>query len=228
MRKKLCKSEKNRILRQMQSPTLDYELNAGRALGQSVAGVDEVGRGPLAGPVIACAVILPEDVSVLPSGLTDSKKLSAKKREIFAATLRECCAYGLGMASVEEIDSINILQATFLAMHRALAALPVQPSHVLIDGPHLPKNLPCRGTPVIEGDAKVLSIAAASIIAKVARDHEMQRLDSAFPGYGWSRNAGYGTASHLAALKQLGVTPHHRRSFAPVTRLLTPADQTAA
>lgn len=204
----------------MEYPSLAYELQAGRASGQLVAGVDEVGRGPLAGPVVACALILPPDLTLLPAGITDSKKLSEKKRDALALELKACCSYALGSASAAEIDGINILQATFLAMRRAIAALPLQPVHLLIDGPHLPKSLPCPATPVIEGDAKVLSIAAASIIAKVARDTEMKQLALAYPGYGWERNAGYGAPAHLAALQTLGVTPHHRRSFAPVARQL--------
>lgn len=209
-------------------PTLDYEQKAGRDRGLPVAGVDEVGRGPLAGPVIACAVILPADLSLLPPGITDSKKLSEKKREAFSLILKSCCTYALGTASPTEIDEINILQATFLAMRRAVAALPLAPAHLLIDGPYVPKILPCPATPVVEGDAKVLSIAAASIIAKVARDAEMKQLALTYPGYGWERNAGYGAPAHLAALRTLGVTPQHRRSFAPVARALEQENLAAA
>lgn len=204
----------------MNIPSVDFELSHGRATGQLVVGLDEVGRGPLAGPVMACAVILPDDLSLIPAGITDSKKLTAKKREAYAPLLRQHCRWALGEASVAEIDSLNILQATFLAMRRAVDGLGITPDHALVDGLHVPKGLPCPGTPLVEGDSKSLSIAAASIIAKVARDSLMQELDRQYPGYGWASNAGYGSAGHMAALKTLGVTPHHRRSFAPVTRLL--------
>lgn len=197
-------------------PDLSYELAAGRDRGRVIAGVDEVGRGPLAGPVIACAVILPHDLNLLPAGITDSKKLTARKRAALAPMLREICTYSLGEASVAEIDEINILQATFLAMSRALAGLKLQPHFALIDGNRAPKALSCPARTIVEGDSKCLSIAAASIIAKVARDELMGQLDLQHPGYGWASNAGYGSASHLAALATLGVTEHHRRSFAPV------------
>lgn len=204
-------------------PDLSYEIAAGRDEGLIVCGIDEVGRGPLAGPVMACAVILPADVSRLPAGLTDSKKLTAKKREALTPVLRSLCTYSLGEASVEEIDTLNILQATFLAMRRAVAGLAVAPGFALIDGNQLPKGLPCPARTIVEGDAKCLSIAAASVIAKVERDRLMQQLDTKYPGYGWYSNAGYGSAAHLQALQQLGITPHHRRSFAPVARALESA-----
>ncbi len=197
---------------------LSAELATGRGDGLRIAGIDEVGRGPLAGPVVACAVVLPADLSALPAGITDSKKLTAKKREALAPHLRQLCQLGIGQASVAEIDEMNILQATFLAMRRALAAVGGA-DHALIDGLHVPKGLPCPSTPIVEGDAKVLSIGAASIIAKVERDALMKQLAQDYPGYGWESNAGYGSAGHLAALAQLGVTPHHRRSFSPVANL---------
>lgn len=200
----------------MDLPSLDYEIAAGRNDGLIIAGIDEVGRGPLAGPVVACAVILPADISLLPAGITDSKKLTAKRREKLAPLLREICTYTLGEASVAEIDAHNILQATFIAMRRALDGLPIRPDFALIDGNQLPKGLACPARTLVEGDAKCLSIAAASIIAKVERDRLMQQLDKEFPGYGWASNAGYGSAGHLSALKELGPTPHHRRSFSPV------------
>jgi ribonuclease HII len=187
-----------------------------------VAGVDEVGRGPLAGPVVAAAVILETDA--LPreslSLITDSKALSAKRREALSAVILECLPVGLGRAEVEEIDEINILQASLLAMTRAVAALPLVPGALLIDGNRLPARLPCEALAVVKGDARCLSVACASIVAKVARDAEMDRLALEHPGYGWESNRGYGTADHLAALKRLGATPWHRRSFRPVRESL--------
>ena len=182
-----------------------------------VAGVDEAGRGPLAGPVVAAAVIL--DPARLPDGLADSKKLSAARRDILFDQIMAGAHVGIGEAQVTEIDEINILQATMLAMHRAVAALSVSPVHVLVDGNRLPV-WPFAATAVVKGDDRCLSIAAASIIAKVHRDRMMTALDAAHPGYGWARNAGYGTADHLNGLKLHGVTPHHRRSFRPVRELL--------
>lgn len=214
-------------------PTLEREEAAGRGRGLRVVGVDEVGRGPLAGPVVACAVLLPDDLSLFPQGINDSKALSAKKRAMLAAQLVQLVPYALGEASVAEIDEINILQATFLAMTRAVLALqdklgadyPLH--HALIDGPHIPKNFPLAATPVVGGDAVSLSIAAASIIAKEHRDQLMVQLDTQYPGYGWASNAGYGSAGHLQALSSLGVTPHHRRSFAPVAKLLNKLETAA-
>lgn len=204
----------------MSVPDLAHETAAGRNDGLVVAGVDEVGRGPLAGPVVACAVVLPQDVSRLPDGITDSKKLTARKREVLAPLLRECCSYALGEASVAEIDELNILEATFLAMRRALAALPIKPDIALIDGNRAPKGLLCPARTIVGGDAACLSIAAASIIAKVERDHLMQQLDHEWPDYGWASNAGYGAPVHLEALERLGATPHHRLSFAPVAEVV--------
>jgi len=184
-----------------------------------VCGVDEAGRGPLAGPVVAAAVIL--DRRRLPRalrhGLDDSKKLSPEEREEYAELLEHCGAarIGVGAASVLEIDRRNILQATLAAMCRAVAALPDAPAMALVDG-NVPPPLPCPVRTVIGGDGLSLSIAAASVIAKVTRDRLMRRLAARYGGYGWETNVGYGTPAHQEALKQLGLTPHHRRSFGPV------------
>ena len=183
-----------------------------------IAGVDEVGRGPLAGPVVAAAVIL--DPVRIPPGLHDSKSLSARARERAAILIRESAQVGLGEASVEEIEELNILRATHLAMARAVAALPVRPDHALVDGVHLPPNLPCPASGLVRGDSRSLSIAAASIVAKVWRDGIMVTLAQQHPGYGWETNMGYGSKSHMAALQAEGPTPHHRRTFAPVHKLL--------
>ncbi|MFZ2620804.1 MAG: ribonuclease HII [Alphaproteobacteria bacterium] len=185
---------------------------------QHIAGVDEVGRGPWAGPVVACAVIL--NPTQLPHGADDSKKLSAKRREELYAQIMATAHVGLGEASVAEIDTLNIRNATFVAMQRAVAALPVVPDFLLIDGNALPPNLPCKASAVIGGDGKSLSIAAASIVAKVVRDKLMAELHDTFPHYGWNSNAGYGTAAHQAGLASHGVTPHHRTSFAPIAALV--------
>ncbi len=188
-----------------------------KAQGYSIiAGIDEVGRGPLAGPVTACAVVLKNAEPLLT--VRDSKQLSAKKREALYSIIFDNAYVGIGHASVAEIDHINILQATFLAMRRAVANLPMQPDYVLVDGNKQP--LECKGECVIKGDSKVLSIAAASIIAKVTRDRIMAELANQYPGFGWESNAGYGAKRHMDALQNIGVTPHHRRSFAPVAKLL--------
>lgn len=186
--------------------------------GLLIAGIDEVGRGPLAGPVTAAAVIL--DLDRLPQGLNDSKKLSAARRVGLSAEIAATAEVSLAWASVEEIDTLNIRNASLLAMRRAVEGLPRRPDHALIDGNALPPGLPCDATTIIKGDARSVSIAAASIIAKVARDTLMIELSERFPGYGWDRNAGYPTAEHRAALQHLGVTPHHRRSFRPVHNIL--------
>jgi ribonuclease HII len=183
-----------------------------------VAGVDEVGRGPLAGPVLAAAVIL-DPARPIP-GLTDSKKLSEGRRERLAQQIRaQALAWALGRAEVEEIDRINILQASLLAMQRAVEALSIAPRKALVDGNRLPR-LPCEAQAMIGGDASVAAIGAASIIAKVARDRELVELDRVHPGYGLARHKGYPTKQHLEALRRLGVTPIHRRSFGPVRRVL--------
>jgi len=184
--------------------------------GAPICGVDEAGRGPWAGPVVAAAAIL--DPARLPPGIDDSKALSEARREVLFDAIRANALVGVGAASVAEIAQFNILQASLLAMRRAVLALPVQPGHALIDGKHCPRELPCAATAVVDGDAKCLSIAAASIIAKVIRDRLMLRLDGRYPGYGWSRNKGYGTAAHRAGLERLGATRHHRLDFAPLRR----------
>ncbi|MFN7223232.1 MAG: ribonuclease HII [Paracoccaceae bacterium] len=181
-----------------------------------VVGVDEVGRGPLCGPVTAAAVRL--DPSRIPQGLADSKTLSAARRERLFAELQEVAQVAVAHATVEEIDSLNILRASHLAMERAVTALGAD--FALIDGNLIPRNLPCRGLAIVKGDAKSLSIAAASICAKVTRDRIMVDLAQHYPGYGWEVNAGYPTKAHLRALLNLGVTPVHRRSFKPVHNIL--------
>ena len=183
-----------------------------------VCGVDEVGRGPLAGAVVAAAVIL--DPANPIAGLADSKKLTEKKREQLFDEIREkALACALGRAEVEEIDRLNILQASLLAMQRAVEALPLAPQHALVDGNKLP-SLPCTAEAIVGGDDSEACIAAASIIAKVTRDREMVALDARYPGYGLARHKGYPTKVHLEALKSQGVTPIHRRSFGPVRRIL--------
>lgn len=188
------------------------------ALGARVAGVDEAGRGPLAGPVSAAAVVL--DPGDLPEGLNDSKKLTAARRAALFDEIHAKAEVSLAWASVEEIDRLNIRAASLLAMRRAVEGLRSLPEAALIDGNACPEGLPCRGVTLVKGDALSLSVAAASIIAKVARDRVMVQLAAEFPGYGWEVNAGYPTASHRAALQHLGVTPHHRRSFRPVHNIL--------
>ncbi len=200
------------------APTYAHEeaLLAGGA--RVVAGVDEAGRGPLAGPVTAAAVVL--DVACIPEGLNDSKVLARGRREHLLLQIEAVARVGIGWASVAEIDALNIRNATFLAMCRAVDALPEPPCHALIDGNACPPGLRSPATALVGGDSLCLSIAAASIVAKVARDRVMAELDAAFPGYGWATNAGYGTEEHRRALQHLGVTPHHRRSFAPVHQML--------
>lgn len=183
-----------------------------------VVGVDEVGRGPLAGPVTAAAVRL--DPARIPSGLNDSKVLTAARREAMAETLAGCADISIAHASVTEIDEINILAASHLAMRRAIEGLPQQPDFALIDGNRMPRGLPCPAECVIKGDARSVSIAAASIVAKICRDAIMVDLAQQHPGYGWETNMGYGAKAHMAALRNLGVTPHHRRSFKPVHNIL--------
>ena len=194
---------------------------------QIICGIDEVGRGPWAGPVFAAAVILPPRLPNFFIGVTDSKKLSTQQRETLFPLLMDCCQVGIGEATVQEIDKYNILQATFMAMQRAFQSLRVQPHKAFVDGNRAPK-LPCIVETVIGGDASIPSIAAASIIAKVTRDRLMADLDLQYPGYGWATNAGYGTAVHQKGLDKLGVTPHHRRSFAPVREALEKSQVVAA
>ena len=181
----------------------------------AVAGVDEVGRGALAGPVVVAAVILNPDC--LPAGLDDSKKLSARSREyLFDLILKDARAICVALAPASEVDRVNIRQATLSSMRRAVAGLAIRPDHALIDGRDIPPHLPCPATALIKGDGRSISIAAASIIAKVMRDRLMVRLDAAAPGYGFIRHVGYGTAAHLAGLNQLGGSRFHRLSFAPL------------
>jgi len=183
-----------------------------------LAGVDEVGRGPLAGPVVTAAVILDDSNPI--AGLADSKKLTESQRETLAEEIKlKSIAWALGRAEVVEIDEINILQATLLAMQRAVAALAVAPEYVLVDGNRSP-GFSCPSEAVVGGDGRVSAISAASIIAKVARDHEMVSLSEKFPGYGLERHKGYPTKAHLSALQALGVTEIHRRTFSPVRKLL--------
>ncbi|HEV7803275.1 MAG TPA: ribonuclease HII [Burkholderiales bacterium] len=195
-------------------PSLRFEKEAGCV----VCGVDEVGCAPLAGPVVAAAIILP--AKGLPRKLTalinDSKIVPVAKREAAAAALPDYCIISFGEASVEEIDAINIYHARMLAMRRAVAGLSVLPQLALIDGNATPKDLACSARTIVDGDAKCLSIAAASIVAKVFRDAYMHKLAEEFPGYGGETNVGYGTRDHRNGMAKLGITPHHRRSFAPV------------
>jgi ribonuclease HII len=199
-----------------------------RRLGGRVAGIDEAGRGPLAGPVVAAAVVF-ADVRRAPYGLRgqvdDSKKLTREEREAAFARLLELArdgalAFGVAAASVGEIDRLNILGATFLAMRRALARLPAAPDHALIDGDRIPPQLPCAATAVIGGDGRCLSIAAASIVAKVIRDRAMTRLAPRYPAFGWETNVGYGTETHTQALAEMGPCKHHRLSFAPCAQFV--------
>ena len=180
---------------------------------QLIAGVDEVGRGPLAGPVVAAAVILPKACKI--PGLNDSKKIpKSKHKEIYEAVLQNAIAIGIGIKDNQVIDQVNIYEATKLAMMEAIGQLEPQPQHLLIDAMRL--DLPIPQTSIIKGDANSLSIAAASIVAKVTRDQMMEEFDKEYPGYDFAQNAGYGTANHLAGLDKLGVTPIHRHSFEPV------------
>ncbi len=199
-------------------PDLSFESAAFARGFTRVAGVDEVGRGPLCGPVVAAAVVL--DPSRIPPGLNDSKKLTTRRREALYDEIIATADVATGAASVEEIDALNILRASHVAMCRAVAGLVTAPDHVLIDGNMIPKDLRTSCEAVVKGDARSLSIAAASIVAKVLRDRIMVDLAQQHPGYGWEKNAGYPTKAHLDALRNLGVTPHHRRSFGPVHHML--------
>ncbi len=190
-------------------PTLHYE----HGYTGVIAGVDEAGRGPWAGPVTAAAVVL--NIAHIPVGLDDSKKLSAAKREQLFDVIMQHCDVAIGMASVAEIDALNILGATKLAMQRAVSGLSSSPNVALIDGNQPPK-LACKTVAIIKGDAKSLSIAAASIIAKVTRDRMMSELACEFPHYSWEKNAGYGTKKHQDGIALHGITDHHRRSFKPI------------
>ena len=193
---------------------IGFDFQTGTKL---VAGVDEVGRGPLAGPVVAAAVIL--DPARPIEGLADSKKLSEKRREVLAQVIREqALCWALGRAEVEEIDHLNILQASLLAMQRAVAALQPRAEFALIDGNRCPR-LACPAEAVIKGDDRVPVISAASVIAKVARDHEMVELDQCYPGYGFAKHKGYPTKAHIESVQRLGVTDIHRRTFGPVRKI---------
>lgn len=202
----------------MTQPDLTYEIAARTKGALRIAGVDEVGRGPLAGPVTAAAVIL--DLEALPEGLNDSKKLTAKRRAALEGQIMAQTTWAVAHASVAEIDELNILRASHLAMERAVAALDPQPDYLLIDGNLIPRGLSLPAEAVVKGDAKSMSIAAASILAKEARDRIMVDLAQQFPGYGWEKNAGYPTSQHREALVKIGVTPHHRLSFKPVHNIL--------
>ena len=204
-------------------PTTEAEAAAHAAGYTCVCGIDEAGRGPLAGPVMAAAVVLPPGFSL--PGLNDSKQLTARRREALYAALmdddrvQKCVAE----ATVEEIDRLNILRATHLAMRRAAEGLPVTADFALIDGLAVP-GFPLPQRNIVRGDALCLSIAAASILAKVTRDRRMQQLDALSPHYGFARNAGYGTKEHLLAIQNYGITPHHRRSFGPVAQMSLPLE----
>ncbi|MBU6298279.1 MAG: ribonuclease HII [Alphaproteobacteria bacterium] len=213
----------------MRMPNYTYESRAQSRFAGLVAGVDEAGRGPLAGPVVASAVIF--ERNRVPKGLDDSKKLSAAVREkLYGLIIENAVAVGVGEASVDEIDILNIRQATHLAMARAVGALDPAPVFALVDGNDAPA-LPCPCETIIGGDGRSVSIAAASIIAKVTRDRLMAALHETHPLYGWANNKGYGTEEHLLALKRFGATPHHRRSFAPIHNILcggNPVDSSAS
>lgn len=196
------------------APTFEFEATA----PHPVCGVDEVGRGPWAGPVTAAAVIL--DPANIPAGLNDSKKLSKARREGLYTEIMASAMVSIASASVQEIDQINILQATFLAMQRAVKSLDITPVFALIDGNKIPPNLPCDAQAIVKGDARSLSISAASIVAKVTRDRLMCDLSATYPGYSWETNMGYGTKAHQEGLARLGITPHHRVSFKPIHNML--------
>jgi ribonuclease HII len=203
--------------------TIERDLR--RSVGPLIAGIDEVGRGPLAGPVVACAIVMPPDERVI-RGVDDSKVLSADDRARLAERIRSrALSIGVGAASVREIDKINIFHASVLAMRRALSRLTIRPDHVIIDGRAI-RSLGTPHTAVIDGDACCYSIACASIIAKVTRDRVMHALAARYPGYRWEKNVGYSTAAHFAGIAELGVTPHHRHSFLPVRQLTLPFDVT--
>lgn len=204
---------------------IERELRA--SVGPLIAGVDEVGRGPLAGPVVACAVVMPPDARAIP-GVDDSKRLVAEERVRLARlVLRRALAVGIGAASVREIDRHNIYHATVIAMRRALGRLCVAPDHVLVDGRQI-RSLAIEHTAIVGGDACCYSIACASIIAKVTRDRLMRALALRYPEYGWERNVGYGTPAHLHGLAVRGASPHHRRSFVPVRQLSLALDAAPA
>ena len=214
----IAKTLELRFLGCMNAPDYTFEAALHERGLSRVAGVDEVGRGPLAGPVTAAAGVL--DPARLPGGLNDSKVLSARRRADLLVQITATAEVSVAHASVEEIDALNILRASHLAMERAIAGLSRPPDHVLVDGNLIPRGLKMPAQAIIKGDALSLSIAAASIVAKITRDAIMWDLAQQFPGYGWETNAGYPSKSHRLALQNLGVTPHHRRSFKPVHNIL--------
>lgn len=202
----------------MTLPDFSFERAALAGGARRIAGVDEVGRGPLAGPVTAAAVVL--DPGNIPKGLNDSKKLTAKRREVLAEWLAAHCDHCIVHVGVDDIDRLNIYHAAHLAMCMAVDGLRSRPCHVLVDGSRVPHGLSCPGEAIVAGDARCVTIAAASILAKVARDRLMVDLAQQHPGYGWETNVGYPTRAHRQALMDLGVTPYHRRSFGPVHNIL--------
>ncbi|SEO24875.1 RNase HII [Paracoccus alcaliphilus] len=202
----------------MNLPDYSFESAAMAQGARRIAGVDEVGRGPLAGPVTAAAVVL--DPANIPEGLNDSKKLSRARRESLTDWVMAHCDWSVAHVSVEEIDRLNIYHASHLAMCRAVAGLKTAPCHVLVDGNRVPRELTLPAQAVVKGDARCLTIAAASVLAKVLRDRIMVDLAQQHPGYGWEVNAGYPTPAHKRALLDIGITPHHRRSFKPVHNIL--------
>ena len=213
-----CADPANLVTKVMSNPDLTFEQEAYADGFRCVAGVDEVGRGPLAGPVVAAAVIL--DPAQMPAGLNDSKKLSAKRRDALFDEIFAVADVSIAQATVAEIDSLNILRASHLAMERAVAGLTTAADFALIDGNMIPRGMTIPARAIVKGDARSLSIAAASIVAKVWRDRHMVDLAQHYPGYGWEKNAGYPTATHKKALLEFGVTPHHRVSFKPIHNIL--------
>lgn len=205
------------MIKEKSKPTYALEESVG-APGKVICGVDEVGRGPLAGPVIAAAVIL--NPAMIPHDLNDSKKLSATKRSYLNDQILACAEFAYGEASLEEIDELNILHASMLAMQRAVENLPRKVDHILVDGNRLP-DFDAPATAVVKGDQKSVSIAAASIIAKIKRDFLMKKLAKIHPEYGWERNSGYGTREHMEALNLVGPSRFHRKSFSPIRDLMT-------
>ena len=206
-------------------PHYIFESRLLKTMPGPIAGVDEAGRGPLAGPVVAAAVIL--DRKRIPKGLNDSKQMTPEAREEAFVKIMQCAVVGVGEASVDEIDLVNIRQATHLAMARAVRSLSLAAQFALVDGNDAPA-LPCRCDTLVDGDARSVSIAAASIVAKVTRDRIMRSLHEEFPNYGWFNNKGYSTEEHLLALNRFGPCVHHRRSFAPVYEILRPIDSQEA
>lgn len=218
-------ADRRRLPSRRRWSTIERDLRKER--GPLIAGVDEVGRGPLAGPVVACAVIMPPDARAI-RGVDDSKALTARQRVRLATLIRDrALAFAVGAASVREIDRLNIYHASTLAMRRALGRLSITPDHVLIDGKAI-RSLTIPHTAVVHGDARCFSIACASIIAKVTRDRLMTQLASRYPSYRWEQNVGYATADHVAGLAAAGLTPHHRRSFMRARQLSLDLDATPA